>query len=686
MLEGDFRVSQEKVLKTLEDIGLTKIEAKVYVFLAKKGTQKAQDAAKQLKIAKQQLYPSLKALQSRSIVIATLEHPARFSAAPFEKALDLLAKAKMEEAKIIQQNKNSLLSDWQSIVIKEADDRSAKFTVIEGRKYVYSKIQQMIQETKRQFSIVTTVPGLIRAEQYGLLDVAFNHTLKSTVQFRFLTELSELNAGAMGKLLERAPKNGFNLKGRNPELGLKLSSRMVIRDDEELLFFITPSAEDDSCLWTNCKELVYSFVFVFEELWRNSTDIEKTISNIKKGETAKTQLFNDEKAASKKYEELLNSAKEEIIELTSADGLIDLWKKLSVWTILKTCAEKGILIKIMAPITSENFEIAKKLSKYFEVKHAPVSYLETTIVDGKHLFQSKATFGDEKVTPPRFQNSYYTNDSELIEKMQSILKHLWKTSRVPSTTTLESITNTTKAALRTQSSLNPHHIIKRIDAPALVEEEKLEGLTERDILKMHINAQRYPNTNFSGGITRTYGHVGHAVVHPPSKLNLPELLFFFIHVEKYSRFGAEDVLQVFVGQKTKSGYGYIPIVFMADNYEALDFQRSALAGLFPKDKFQLVEKDEIQVQMHGNNLFCGWTMEIPLTQKYTLPPGSILLEGYGEVKPDVLEMQYPSGYKLWDPYNGLEAFVTYFHPASKYSGPGTDGFILRDAVLEMRPP
>ena len=125
---------------------------------------------------------------------------------------------------------------------------------------------------------------------------------------------------------------------------------------------------------------------------------------------------------------------------------------------------------------------------------------------------------------------------------------------------------------------------------------------------------------------------------------------------------------------------------MADNPEALDFQKNALVGLFHKDKFQLVKKDEIQVQMHGNAFFCGWTMEIPLTQKYTLPPGSVLLEGYGDVKPNVLEMQYPSGYKLWNVYNGLEAFVTYFHPSSKYSGPGTDGFIFRDAVLEMHTP
>ena len=457
-------MSQEKVLKTLEEMGLARLDAKVYVFLAKKGPKKAKDVALALRASKQQLYPALKSLQSKGLVNATLEHPARFSAVTFEKALDLFAQAKMEEAKSIQQNKDNLLSDWQYIGIKEADDKSAKFTVIEGRKYVYSKIQQMIQETKRQLSTVTTVSGLIRADQYGLLGTAFNHPLKSKVQFRFLTELSEMNTNAMSGLLEKAPKTGFNLKGRNPELGLKLSPRMVIRDNEELLYFITPPTEDDSCLWTTCKELVRSFVAVFDELWRNSTDIEKTICYIKSGETAKTQIFNDSKAAIKKYEEILNSAKDEVIELTSSEGLIDLEKERP---LLKNCAKKGILIKIMAPITSENFEIAKELSKYFEVRHAPVSYLKTTVVDGKYLFQSKATFEDDKVIPPHFQNSYCTDDYEWIEKMVKILKHLWKTSRAPSTDTLESLTNPPKSTLETRSTRNPHYTIKRIDATAV---------------------------------------------------------------------------------------------------------------------------------------------------------------------------------------------------------------------------
>ena len=82
---------------------------------------------------KQQLYPSLKNLQSKGVVSVTLEHPAKFSAIPFEKVLDLYLKTKMEEVRRIQQSKDQILNDWQSIVIGMADDSSEKFMVFEGK-------------------------------------------------------------------------------------------------------------------------------------------------------------------------------------------------------------------------------------------------------------------------------------------------------------------------------------------------------------------------------------------------------------------------------------------------------------------------------------------------------------------------------------------------------------------------
>ena len=110
-------MSEERPLKTLMTLGLTEMDAKVYIFLSKKGLQKAIDISKSLKMNKEQLYRSLKKLQTKGIVTSTLEHPARFSAVPFEKILDLFIRAKMDEAQEIEQNKDEILSVFQSIVV-----------------------------------------------------------------------------------------------------------------------------------------------------------------------------------------------------------------------------------------------------------------------------------------------------------------------------------------------------------------------------------------------------------------------------------------------------------------------------------------------------------------------------------------------------------------------------------------
>ena len=134
-------MSQEKLIKTLVSFGLTQLDSQIYLFLSKTGLQKGRDLTSALKITKQQLYRSLKTLQSRAIVNATLEHPARFSAIPLEKMLDLLLKAKIEETRRLQQDKTEILSEWQSVAIEENSYAPPKFNVIEGRSSIYPKIQ-----------------------------------------------------------------------------------------------------------------------------------------------------------------------------------------------------------------------------------------------------------------------------------------------------------------------------------------------------------------------------------------------------------------------------------------------------------------------------------------------------------------------------------------------------------------
>ena len=146
----------------------------------------------------------------------------------------------------------------------------------------------MIKETKNQLCSITTVYELLKAEQMGVFDSVFDNSLDSKIHFRFLTDISNQNVEMIKTLMERIPSTGVSVKARNPELGLRLSPRMFIRDNKEIIFSITPKTnsnskrQDDVFLWTNCQSLIQSFSSVFEELWRNATDIENKISQIER--------------------------------------------------------------------------------------------------------------------------------------------------------------------------------------------------------------------------------------------------------------------------------------------------------------------------------------------------------------------------------------------------------------------
>ena len=108
------------MLKTLMTLGFTETDSQVYVFLVTEGPRKASDIAEALQIYKRQLYRRLKSLQSKGIINASPEYPTRFSAMLFEKVLDFLIKAKMEQQQALQESKEDLLSTWRSITKKDA--------------------------------------------------------------------------------------------------------------------------------------------------------------------------------------------------------------------------------------------------------------------------------------------------------------------------------------------------------------------------------------------------------------------------------------------------------------------------------------------------------------------------------------------------------------------------------------
>lgn len=682
-------LSEGKIKRILKDFGITEIESEVYLFLASHDALKGTEIARKVKKDRAQVYHILKSLQAKGLVESTFEAPVRFTPVPFERVVESTIKLKRDEAARIESIKQELFDYWKNISRGRSESPLEKFSVIEENNQIYPKIFEMINKTKRQFSIVSTIQDLLRADQYGLLDAVFDHPLKSHVQFRFLTELSEKNVNSMKGLLGRKTNAGVNFKGRNPNLGLPLSPRTVMRDEEEILLFITPTtdtlptAQDEVCFWTNCKALLQMFVEVFEDLWTNSTDINEKIEEIESGKPIPTaRVINDAHIALETYNEIIRSAEVEIIMMTSSKGLIESWKHIA---LLKERVERGVSVRIMTPITSDNLQAARELLKCCSVKHVPTSYLDTLIVDGKRLFQSQVSGNQKLSLTPHF----YTDDFEYVEKTKKMLNDVWRNASIPSAITLESILKPTIPAVAPLSE--EEYAWSRPDGAyqktVHIVKEKIGIITEKDVLNKIINAKKYPAKNWPKDVIRLYGSSGHAVIYPPDSFNLPNMMIWVMHENKQSSFGVTDRLFVYLWLETPKGYAFVPVAVVTDNPGNVWFEKVRFAGTPAGQNVQLVKRDELQVRVHGNTVFAGWTKPIPLLRsKCTLPPSCIMLEGYSRLKTGVVDWDSPSGVKTNSEFNGFDAFVTFFHPASKYSGPGTDGTIGRDIVVTLYPP
>ena len=317
---------QESIKTALRNFGLTEKELEVYLSLAKRGVQKTSQIAKQLKMNKGLIYRILKNLQKKGVVEATLESPTRYAAIPFEKVINSYIKSKREEAEKIEEAKDNLLSDWRRISQEEIDSSLEKFGVIEGKKKIYKKISQLLKETEKQISIGLLVSDLIDAERFEAFDISEDR-INSGKNFRILTQLSKQNLKSVSVLRNKI-KSCLDFRGTNPNLELSSFSRMVIRDNDEILLFISDNQSEfsvnqtDVCLFTNCKSIIQAFSIFFEDLWKNSIKIEDGIQQIETGKAIpEMQILKDPVGSKQKFDQILKKAKDEIIIISSSEGL-----------------------------------------------------------------------------------------------------------------------------------------------------------------------------------------------------------------------------------------------------------------------------------------------------------------------------------------------------------------------------
>ena len=255
-------MSEKDVTRFLQILGLSKREIQVYMFLAKSGVQSTSFVAKRLKMERVQAYRTFKKLQEKGFIEATLERPTRFTIVAFEALVDSFITAKKNEVTNLNDQKQTLLTAWQSISAPESEYPVAKFSIITGKKKIHSKMLSMIEESNHEAIILTTSLGLIQEDIAGVFDAAISATQDRNIQVQVITDISPENYKTVERIDRTVTEDKLTMKLRHVGMTSKFFPRFLIKDEEEAMLYAPFGNEasvlnlEDEGLWINDKMFI----------------------------------------------------------------------------------------------------------------------------------------------------------------------------------------------------------------------------------------------------------------------------------------------------------------------------------------------------------------------------------------------------------------------------------------------
>ncbi len=282
-------MSEKDVTRFLQILGLSKREIQVYMFLAKSGVQSTSFVAKRLKMERVQAYRTFKKLQEKGFIEATLERPTRFTIVPFEALVDNFISTKKNEVVNLNDQKQNLLTAWQSISAPESEYPVAKFSIITGKKKIHSKMLNMIEESKSEVIVLTTALGLIQEDIAGIFDAAVTPSQERNVQIQIITEIAPENLKVVERMDRNIAEDKLNIKLRHVNMSSKFFPRFLIKDEEEAILYAPFGNEasvlnlEDEGLWINDKMFISVLKAFFVQMWQSGVDASRRIEELKSG-------------------------------------------------------------------------------------------------------------------------------------------------------------------------------------------------------------------------------------------------------------------------------------------------------------------------------------------------------------------------------------------------------------------
>ncbi len=260
------KITLDKIRTELINFGLTKSQAKVFIYLGKYGSKTASEIAKALQLPRTETYHLVNSLQNIGLVLAELAHPTKYSAMDMKEAVNTLVKQEQERIDTLANKEESISAMWKEIpffAVETDESKSEKMQLLHGTGPITNKIKEMVNSSTDDFRIYGSVSDLLRMYHSDVLDwVESSPTnlkmivspLNKTPEF-----LSEIDSSTIKAISSNAENKCF-----------------IVNDAKEVLIFMrnaTHPSRETFAWWSDSETLVDMMSSLFDLSWEKGENL-----------------------------------------------------------------------------------------------------------------------------------------------------------------------------------------------------------------------------------------------------------------------------------------------------------------------------------------------------------------------------------------------------------------------------
>ena len=254
------KLTLEKIKNELINFGLTKSQAKVFIYLGKYGSKTASEISKALQLPRTETYHLVNSLQNMGLVVAELIHPTKYTAMEMGQAVATLVKQEQERIDNLATKEETLSQMWKEIpffAVETDESKQEKMQLLHGTGPITNKIKEMVGSSSENFKIYGTVSDLLRMYHSDVFDWVSSSPTDLRMVVSPLTKTPEFLSEMDSEKL-RAVESGSE------------SKCFIINDKKEVLIFMrnaTHPTRQTFAWWSDSETLVDMMDTLFDLSW-----------------------------------------------------------------------------------------------------------------------------------------------------------------------------------------------------------------------------------------------------------------------------------------------------------------------------------------------------------------------------------------------------------------------------------